>query len=99
LIYRLKQAGWTWYQKLDACLDEIGLTQTTTDNCVYQRFDSQKVLLITVYVNDLIILSNDGRMMTELKEKLSEHFDMKDLGEIKYCLGFQVICDQAQGTI
>lgn len=68
-IYGLKQAGRTWYQKLDACFNEINLTRTNADNCVYQRFDKGKVLLIAVYVDDLIILSNDAETMIELKEK------------------------------
>jgi hypothetical protein len=72
LIYSLKQASWTWYQKLDACFDEIGLKRMNADNCVYHRQIEGKVLLITVYVDDLIILSNNAKMLNELKGNLNE---------------------------
>ena len=38
-------------------------------------------------------------MLTDLKVKMNKRFDMKDLGEIKYCLGLQVIRNRKQGTI
>ena len=56
-----------------------------------------KVSVIEVYVDDLIMMTEDDAEMSQLKEALSSRFNMKDLGEIHYCLGMQVTRDTETG--
>jgi hypothetical protein len=46
--------------------------------------------LISLYVDDLIITGNAKKLIDEIKEHLSKVFEMKDLGELHYCLGLEV---------
>ena len=46
--------------------------------------------LISLYVDDLIITGNACELITEIKNQLSQEFEMKDLGELHYCLGLEV---------
>jgi hypothetical protein len=46
--------------------------------------------LISLYVDDLIITGNAEKLIDEIKEQLSKVFEMKDLGELHYCLGLEV---------
>ena len=60
--------------------------RSKSDPNLYTKFDEQGyIVLILLYVDDLIITGN-----AEIKEKLSKVFEMKDLGELHYCLGFEV---------
>jgi hypothetical protein len=42
-----------------------------------------------VYVDDIIIASNSMEEINNLKENLAKIFQMKDMGQIKYCLGIE----------
>jgi hypothetical protein len=41
-------------------------------------------------VDDILLASNDVRLIQETKGILSSNFDMKDLGEASYVLGIQI---------
>jgi hypothetical protein len=45
------------------------------------------ILTIILYVDDLILASNDLTLLKETKDNLSKKFKMLDLSEIQYCLG------------
>jgi hypothetical protein len=46
--------------------------------------------LISLYVDDLIITGNASKLIDEIKRQLSQVFEMKDLGELHYCLGLEI---------
>jgi len=43
-----------------------------------------------MYVDDIIITSDDEREIIRLKENLSKEFEVKDLGQLKYFLGIEI---------
>ena len=75
------------------------MKQSDFDPCVYYKVNSGRILFVAVYVDDLIILSNDKNEKQSLKEKLMKHLKMKDLGEIHHCLGIRVQRDRVAGTV
>jgi hypothetical protein len=52
--------------------------------------------LISLYVDDLILTGNAEKLIDEIKEQLSQVFEMKDLGELHYCLVLEVWKMQAK---
>ena len=48
------------------------------------------ICLISLYADDLIITGNACKLITEIKNQLSQEFEMKDLGELHYCLRLEV---------
>lgn len=54
-------------------------------------FDKEvQIVLISLYVDDLIIIGNANELIKEIKDNMSHVFEMKDLGELHYCLGLEV---------
>jgi hypothetical protein len=49
-----------------------------------------------VYVDDLILVCNNKDKLLQVKEKLSQNFEMKDLGNLHFFLGMEVERDLAQ---
>lgn len=96
-IYGLKQSGRAWYTKLDEGLKSLGLICADFDCCVYYNIKSCDILIIAVYVDDLLIFSSSAILKDELKEKLFNNFDIKDLGELQYCLGIEIQRDRTKG--
>ncbi|XP_043697527.1 uncharacterized mitochondrial protein AtMg00810-like, partial [Telopea speciosissima] len=50
-----------------------------------------KVVVMVVYVDDIIISGNDTFGIAEVKAYLHQHFQIKDLGTLKYFLGSEVL--------
>ena len=47
-------------------------------------------ILLLLYVDNMIITGNDLSSIQELKDFLSQQFEMKDLGHLSYFLGFEI---------
>ena len=52
---------------------------------------------MSIYVDDLILVVDLLKDLEQTKEELSARFKMKDLGQLRYCLG--IVCDQSTGCI
>uniref|UniRef100_A0A7I4AID5 DNA polymerase delta catalytic subunit n=2 Tax=Physcomitrium patens TaxID=3218 RepID=A0A7I4AID5_PHYPA len=57
------------------------------------------ILIVILYVDDLIILTNTMKMMDWLKVKLERDYEMSNLGELHYYLGVEFVRDCAKKTI
>ena len=51
---------------------------------------------LLIYVDDILIMGNDLTIISALKLFLHSHFRIKDLGHLKYFLGFE-ICRSKKG--
>ena len=85
-IYGLKQSGKKLYERLKAVLMKLGLEPTVSDPCLFQRKSNGKTIMVAVYVDDLLIASDDEEIVVKLKRGIKKEFQIKDLGEAKYCL-------------
>eukprot|EP00794_Sanderia_malayensis_P002050 gene2050-biopygen1853 len=93
-IYGLKQASRCWYDTLDQYLKKSGYKQCKADSCIYLKRVGTQYTYIAVYVDDLLIASNDNNMLNKEKKSLQSRFNTKDLGEAHYCLGIQIQRDR-----
>ncbi len=59
---------------------------------VRKRFE---VLIITLYVNCVVIAGDDKDGISFIKGELSKRFEMKDVCEAKMCLGLEITRDRA----
>ena len=48
-------------------------------------------MVIAIYVDDLIIVGDSAMEIDHVKGLLKQEFEMKDLGELRYFLGIEVI--------
>ena len=49
----------------------------------------EDIVLITTYVDDILIASRGHRNISELGRGLQTHFEIKDLGNVKHYLGIE----------
>jgi hypothetical protein len=50
-----------------------------------------RIVVIVIYVDDLIITRDNDVVIFDLKKLLKQKFEMKDLRELRYFLGIEVI--------
>lgn len=84
-IYGLKQAGRQWNLKLNSELINFGFRRSDMDPCVYIHKEFN--LMLAVYVDDFIIFYRQLEELELMKRYLNSKFHMKELGELKNCLG------------
>ena len=58
-----------------------------------------RFVILVLYVDDILLASNDKNMLHEAKNFLSSHFDMKDLGDASYVLGIEINRDRTKGVL
>jgi hypothetical protein len=57
--------------------------KSEADPSVYVTQVGDVKFFIVVYVDDLILVCNDQNKLLQIKEELSQMFEMKDLGEVE----------------
>lgn len=89
-LYGLKQAPRCWFSKLTSVLKADGYQQSRADYSLLTKIEENKITVILVYVDDLLITGDSQCNIDKLKAMLSRNFHMKDLGNINYFLGIEV---------
>ena len=89
-IYGLKQASRSWNIRFDRAIKLFGFEQNLDEPRVYKRHQDKVVTFLVLYVDDILLIGNDVRVMSSVKIWLSSQFDMKDLGEASYILGIKL---------
>jgi hypothetical protein len=98
-LYGLKQAGRVWNKTLHSTLTTMGYSRTDADPCVYTKIKGDVTIVLTVWVDDLIICGNSENEIDKTVPGLGKVFEVKDMGEPKLLLGIQIIRDAKAGTI
>jgi len=93
-IYGLKQAARVWNKRLNSILVKEGFTQSQVDLCLYTKVTNSDKVYIMIYVDDIIIASNNARHVSSMYKELCDYFELTDLGDISYYLGIKITKDE-----
>jgi hypothetical protein len=88
-LYGLKQSPRAWYQHIDMFFSHEGFSRSQADHSLYVKQMGEYLLIVIIYVDDLIILASNVRILKWLKSRLEDEFEMSDLGELHYSLELQ----------
>jgi hypothetical protein len=86
-LYGLKQSPREWYDKINAQLQHLGMTQSNYDSNMYFMHKNGEIIILMVYVDDLFITGSCDKLITSVKDFLHRTFSMTDLGHISRYLG------------
>ena len=95
-LYGLKQSPSMWYQKFDTFIRGLGFSRSKVGDCLYFKLIGDRVIYLVLYVDDMLLVGNDKKIIQDLKTQLSSKFDMKDLGAANYILGMEIKRDRAK---
>ena len=89
-LYGLKQAPRAWFAKFSSTISRLGYMASHYDSALFLRYTDKDTILLLLYMDDMIITGNDLSGIQELKDFLSQQFEMKDLGYLSYFLGLEI---------
>ena len=58
-----------------------GFTMMEGDHCAYIKCSNNHFIIISLYVDDILIARNDKKLIDVTKKWLSSNLKMKDMGE------------------
>src|SRR3954471_7059815 len=70
---------------------KVGYKQSNGDHTMFYKHENGRITILMVYVDDIIITGDDKKEIRMLKYYLAEVFEVKDLGELKYFLGNEIV--------
>jgi len=91
-LYGLKQAPRAWFSRIEAYFTHEGFQKCISEQTLFVKQTSGgRILIVSVYVDDLIYTGDDEQMMLEFKQSIMKVFDMTDLGRMRFFLGIEVL--------
>ena len=94
-LYGLKQSPRRWNHRFNCFMKDQLFKRCSKDLCVYMRdVQTDKAIYLLLYVDDMLIASENKKVIKELKEKMSGEFEMKDMGKASRILGMDILRDR-----
>ena len=66
------------------------------DQCIYHKVSVSKIIFLVLYVDDILLASNNLGLLHDVKRFLSLQFDMNDMSETSYIIGIKIEIDKSQ---
>ena len=95
-IYGLKQASRQWNLKFHQAMLKDGFSMMEEDHCVYIKRSNIGFIILSLYVDDILIAGNNKKLVHVTEKWLSSNFEMKDMGEVSYVLGVRIFRDRSK---
>ncbi|KAM6585354.1 hypothetical protein CsatB_012356 [Cannabis sativa] len=89
-IYGLKQSSRQWYAKLSTTLLQHNFIQSPNDHSLFIRNQSGIFMALLIYVDDIVIATNNIPAMNTFITTLDTRFKLKDLGPLRFFLGLEI---------
>ena len=98
-LYGLKQAGRKWQKKMTKDLVDLGFVVSKVDSSVFIRKREKDTMVVPVSTDDMTLAGSSQETVETFKVEVRGKFEITDLGEIKWLLGFEILRDRAARTI
>ena len=69
------------------------------NQCIYQKISGSKIYFLVLYVDDILLATNDKGLLYKVKQFLSKNFDMKDMSEASYVIGIKIHWKRSCGIL
>ena len=89
-LYGLKQALKLWHEKFDNVMMSHGFKINECDKCVHIKDVEDGYVIVCLYLDDMLIVGSDDKMIKSTKNILNSRFDMKEMGLADVILGIKI---------
>ncbi len=89
-IYGLKQSSRLWNTDLHSTLLELGFMRCRADACLYQLKKGSSVAFLLVYVDDIVVATNDPALYSSVLKGLRAEYDLTEQPDVSWVLGWHI---------
>jgi hypothetical protein len=89
-LYGLRSSPRNWNKHIDKYIKSLHFKPCVLDTCLYYRWHQWKLTLLLLYVDDIIIASQDFEYLKEIKSQFCSRYEMTDLGECRKYLNVRI---------
>ncbi len=69
---------------------QSGLSTPSVDSSLFTYKDGPVIAFVLLYVDDIVLTSNNSSFITQLILNLNKVLELKDMGTLSYFLGLQI---------
>ena len=69
-MYGLKKSPRMWHLKFDAFVFSIRFLRSKLDHCVYFKVENDRLLIVGLYVDDMLMFGKGKGMISDFKSQL-----------------------------
>jgi len=89
-LYGLKQTPRAWFEKFYIVISSLGFVSSSHDSALFIKCIDVGRIILSLYIDDMIITSDNINDISVLKTELVRQFEMKGLNYLWYFLGIEV---------
>ncbi|KAA0055577.1 Cysteine-rich RLK (RECEPTOR-like protein kinase) 8 [Cucumis melo var. makuwa] len=90
-LYGLKQSPRAWFDRFTTFVKSQGYSQGHSDHTLFTKvFETVKIAVLIVYVDDIVLSGDNQAEISQLKQRMGNEFEIKNLENLKYFLGMEV---------
>ena len=76
--------------KFNDTIVSFGFKENIVDRCIYLKVSESKVIFLTLYVDNILLATNDLGLFHETKKFLSSNFEIKDMSGESYVIDIEI---------
>src|SRR6266568_9444280 len=98
-LYGLKQASLAWNKEANESLKSLGFKCLISDAGIYVVKQQGTIIVIILYVDDVIFMGNNAKLLMSKKKQFMKKWECRDLGPVSEYLGMKIVQDRARKTL
>ena len=98
-LYVLRQNPKNWVGAMEHHLAQIEFRPLKSDACIYELEDDTGFVMLTLHVDDVLLLGANKPLLNKPKKQLMDRFEMTDMGKLSRVLVTNVSREREKGTI
>ena len=100
-LHGVRQSPKNWFSTMDRHLGKIEFRSLKSDPCVYVYVykDENSPAILTLYVDDVLLLDVNKQLLAKLKNQRMDRFEMTDMGDLSRILGMNFTRGREEGII
>jgi len=90
-LYGLKQASLAWNKEANESLKSLGFKHLISDAGIYVVKQEGTIIVIILYVDDVIFMGNNAKLLMSKKKQFMKKWECRDLGPVSEYLGMKIV--------
>ena len=95
-LYGLKQSGQEWNAEFDSKMRQCRYKGSSTDLYVYTCSEKDKIVIITIWVDNLLLFTDSTTSMEKMKSDIQSEWEMMDMGELTKIVDVEITAIQGK---